>query len=166
MIFICQFDAFGKGLHKYTFENTCKELPELSLGDETTKLFLCAGGNANDISDDMKDFLDWLCGKSSGSSKLVCGLDAAMQKARNHEEWRLEYMTLLMRDQEMIQKGREQGLQEGIAQGLQEGRISEIYELVQDGDLSFERAAEKIGVSISELVQSMEKAGYVVQEMG
>ena len=66
-------------------------------------------------------------------------------------------MTLLMRDQEMIQKGREQG--------LQEGRISEIYELVQDGDLSFERAAEKIGVSMSELAQSMEKAGYVVPEM-
>ena len=66
-------------------------------------------------------------------------------------------MTLLMRDQEMIQKGREQG--------LQEGRISEIYELVQDGDLSFERAAEKIGVSMSELAQAMEESGYVVPEM-
>ncbi len=80
---------------------------------------------------------------------MVCGLDAAIQKARNHEEWRLEYMTLLMRDQEMIQKG----------------RISEIYELVQDGDLSVERAAEKIGVSMSELAQAMEEAGYVVPEM-
>ncbi|WP_455719918.1 hypothetical protein [Agathobacter sp.] len=58
-------------------------------------------------------------------------------------------MTLLMRDQEMIQKG----------------RISEIYELVQDGDLSVERAAEKIGVSMSELAQAMEEAGYVVPEM-
>ena len=32
-----------------------------------------------------------------------------VQKARNHEEWRLEYMTLLMRDQEMIRRGREEG---------------------------------------------------------
>ncbi len=25
MIFICVFDLFGKGLHRYTFENVCKE---------------------------------------------------------------------------------------------------------------------------------------------
>ena len=78
--------------------------------------------NGNECQRNMKKFLDWLCGKSSESSKLLCGLDAAMQNAKNHEEWRLEYMTLLMRDQEMIQKSREQG--------LQEGRISVIYELV------------------------------------
>ena len=28
--------------------------------DETRKIFLCAGGTADDVSDDMKDFLDWL----------------------------------------------------------------------------------------------------------
>ena len=38
----------------------CHELPELVLGDESTKIFLCAGGNADDVSDDMKDFLNWL----------------------------------------------------------------------------------------------------------
>lgn len=26
-------------------------------------IFLCAGGDADDVSDDMKDFLDWLTGK-------------------------------------------------------------------------------------------------------
>ena len=109
VIFICPFDAFKAGLHKYTFENICKELPEISLGDETTKIFLCAGGCEDDVSDDMKDFLDWISGKSEGKSSLVKGLDEAVHKARNHEEWRLEYMTLLMRDQEMREEGREEG---------------------------------------------------------
>ena len=60
VIFICPFDVFEKGLHKYTFENQCIEMPELKLYDETRKIFLCAGGTADDVSDDMKDFLDWL----------------------------------------------------------------------------------------------------------
>lgn len=56
----------------------------------------------------MKDFLDWLTGKE-GKSILVRNLDNAVKSVKNKEEWRLEYMTLLMRDQEMIQKGREEG---------------------------------------------------------
>ena len=93
IIFICPFDVFEKGLHKYTFENQCIEMPELKLDDETRKIFLCAGGTADDVSDDMKDFLDWLIGKQ-GKSELVKALDNAVQKARDHEEWRLEYMTV------------------------------------------------------------------------
>ena len=60
IIFICMSDPFGKGLHVYTFENQCKELPGLYLGDETTKVFINASGTANDISDEMRDFLDYL----------------------------------------------------------------------------------------------------------
>ena len=36
-------------------------------------------------------------------------MEEAVYKARNHEEWRLEYMTLLMRDQEMREEGRKEG---------------------------------------------------------
>ena len=107
VIFICPFDAFGEGLHKYMFENLCKERPQIGLGDEA-KIFLCAGGDADDVSEEMKDFLDWLTGKE-GTSILVRNLDNAVKGVKNKEEWRLEYMTLLMRDQEMIQKGREEG---------------------------------------------------------
>ena len=44
IIFICTFDVFGQGLHKYTFRNYCEEFPPLELDDESTKIFLCAGG--------------------------------------------------------------------------------------------------------------------------
>ena len=63
--------------------------------------------------------------------------------AKQNKEWRREYMTLLMRDQENIDKGREQGLEEGRKEGLQEGlkqgieqgegRITELMQkLLQD----------------------------------
>ena len=151
IIFICPFDVFEKGLHKYTFENQCIEMPELKQDDETRKIFLCAGGTADDVSDDMKDFLDWLIGKQ-GKSELVKALDNAVQKARNHEEWRLEYMTLLMRDQEMIRRGRE------------EGRLQEIFLSVQEGDYSIERAAQKAGMDIQSVEKAMVDAGYKIPE--
>lgn len=121
VIFICPFDAFGEGLHKYTFENLCKERPQIGLGDEA-KIFLCAGGDADDVSEEMKDFLDWLTGKE-GTSILVRNLDNAVKGVKNKEEWRLEYMTLLMRDQEMIQKGREEGRKEGRIDALKDTAI-------------------------------------------
>lgn len=122
-------------------------MPKLKLDDETRKIFLCAGGTADDVSDDMKDFLDWLIGKQ-GKSELVKALDNAVQKARNHEEWRLEYMTLLMRDQEMIRRG----------------RLQEIFLSVQEGDYPIERAAQKAGMDIQSVEKAMVDAGYKIPE--
>lgn len=76
------------------------------------------------------------------------------------EEWRLEYMTLLMRDQEMIRRGREEGLQAG----LKEGRLQEIFVSIQEGDYSIERAAQKAGMDIQSFEKAMVDAGYKIPE--
>ena len=65
-------------------------------------------------------------------------------------------MTLLMRDQEMIRRGREEGLQEG----LKEGRRQEIFLSVQEGDYSIERGAQKSNMSEKEFEELMVKEGY------
>ena len=150
VIFICPFDYFNHELHKYTFENRCNELPGLVLGDEATKIFLCAGGNADDVSDDMKDFLEWLTTGKSGRSKLVNNLEEAVQKAKDHEEWRVEYMTLLMRDQEMMKKGRNEA----------------IFSFVQDGIISIETGADRANLSVQKFEEEMKKAGYTSPTKG
>ena len=111
IIFICMSDPFGKGLHVYTFENQCKELPGLYLGDETTKVFINASGTANDTSDEMRAFLDYLQGKGI-KNEFTRQIDEEVNKARAHEEWRVEYMSLFLRDQEMREEGREEGREE------------------------------------------------------
>lgn len=121
VIFICPFDEFKKGLHKYTFENRCREMPELILGDEATKIFLCAGGTADDVSIEMKNFLNWLTTGRTGESKFVKKLEDAVEHARKHEEWRTEYMTLQMRDNEMKEKGRKEERIESIRNMLKYG---------------------------------------------
>ena len=44
IIFICTFDPFSDGRHIYTFENRCLEDLSLTLGDETTEIFLITKG--------------------------------------------------------------------------------------------------------------------------
>ena len=118
------------------------------LGDESTKIFLCAGGDANDVSDDMKEFLEWLTTGKTGQCELVNNLDLAIQKARDHEEWRLEYMTLLMRDQEMMKIGRNQT----------------IFYYVHIGRITIEEGAQDADMSIEEFKKAMTEAGYTLPE--
>ncbi len=113
VIFICLTNPFDGRLHKYTFENTCLENKDIKLGDESTKVFLTPDASADDVSKKMKDFLGYLIGRTPQDS-FTKSVEDAVEKARRKEEWRLEYMTLFMRDQENIQKGIEQGLEQGI----------------------------------------------------
>ena len=60
--------------------------------------------------------------------------------------------------QEGIEQGLERGRQEGIEQGLQQGRIHALIELVNDGVLTIEKAAEKASMSAEEFGNAMKKA--------
>ena len=120
IIFICTFDLFKLGRHVYTFENQCLEDPSLPLGDETYKLFLNTEGIMDDVNSDLKAFLDYMGGRPS-EHEFVKELRQEVALAKQNKDWRREYMTLLMRDQENIEKGRQEGLKEGLKEGRQEG---------------------------------------------
>ena len=108
IIFICPFDLFEQGRHRYTFENICKEDKRISLEDGVTKIFLNASGKIDDISVELKAFLDYVEGKDTQDT-YIKKLKRAVEEAKKNREWRREYMTLLMRDAENIEKGIEKG---------------------------------------------------------
>lgn len=113
IIFICLSDIFGADRHIYTFRNMCGEEEGLYLGDETTKIFLNAGSSRDDVSKELRAFLDYIGGKKTNDS-FVNELEEAVKEAKKNREWRREYMTLLMRDQENYEKGVEEGKTKGI----------------------------------------------------
>ena len=134
VIFICPFDLYGKGRHIYTFENICKEDGSISMGDEAVKIFLNAKGTLDDVSDELKAFLDYVAGKKPKDA-YVERLEEAVKEARKNREWRHEYMTLLMRDQENVEKGKEYG-EELMAKLImllnEDGRLSDVVRISQD----------------------------------
>ena len=122
VIFICLEDVFGKNRHIYTFENICREDPEIKLRDGAIKIFLNAKSNLNDVSSELRAFLDYLGGKKS-EDEYVQKLERAVKEAKRNRKWRHEYMTLLMRDQENQEIGEERGRREGRLEGMREGRL-------------------------------------------
>ena len=127
IIFICLDNPYPDiGLHKYTFFNTCAEAPHLEMGDGAYKVFLSTKGKQNDLSENpnLKAFLKYVAGNVPASG-FTSRLDAKVKEAREHKEWRKEYMTLLERDERMREEGRKEGLKEGREEGLKEGREEE-----------------------------------------
>ncbi len=109
IIFIFPFDIYEKGRHIYTFENRCREDLSLSMGDETVKIFLNALGKLDDVSPRLKAFLDYVAGRKP-EDNFVRKLEMAVKEAKKNWKWRHEYMTLLMRDQENLEKGKIYGM--------------------------------------------------------
>ena len=137
VIFICLTDPFDEGRHIYTFENRCRQNSSLLLGDETTKVFINASGTQDDVSPEMADFLLYLR-EGVGNSNLVKKIDREVQSARDHKEWRTEYMTLQMK------------LDEAREEGKEEGRFLALQDLVSAGVISIEMASEMMGISKEE----------------
>ena len=95
------------GRHIYSFQNVCTEDPHLKMGDGSYKIFLCANGTHDDVSDELKAFLQYIAG-GTPSTEMTKKLENLVHKAREHKEWRLEYMTLLERDEMMREEGRKE----------------------------------------------------------
>ena len=109
VILICPFDPFSMNRRKYTFRNICVEDNDLELNDGATKIFLNSTGTSGEVSPELQNFLDYVMGKTHENDDLIKDMDAAVKKARMNKEWRREYMTLVQRDLEKIDEGREQG---------------------------------------------------------
>lgn len=99
VIFICDYDEFGKGRHIYTFENMCLEEPGLRLGDDTVKIILNTKGTMDDVGEDVKELLHYIDGQEP-KSELTRSLDAEVSRVKSSRKWRRKFMTLLMRDNE------------------------------------------------------------------
>ena len=124
VIIICPFDLYGEGRHIYTFTNRCKQNHELEMGDGATKIVLNAVGMMDDVSHELKVFLDYVAGKPA-EDEYIQELDKAVIKARANKKWRREYMNINMRDLEHEEMGREKHKREQIAELLTKGKTPE-----------------------------------------
>lgn len=149
IIFVCTFDLFGEGRHIYTFENRCVQSLGLTLGDEATKIFLNTKGTVDDVSEEMKNLLDYIDGRAPDNT-YTNALDKEVRRIRQNEDWRLDYMTLDMKFQEKFEQGMERGKHEGMERGTQRGKIDTLIELVRDGILSVTDAAQRAEMTVEE----------------
>ena len=88
----------------------------------------------DDVSKELKAFLDYVAGRKSKDS-YVEKLETAVEEAKKNREWRHEYMTLLMRDQENVEIGEKRG-EERLAKLIlllnEDSRLSDVNRVLQD----------------------------------
>ncbi len=125
VIFICTFDPFGKRRSEYKFENYCEQDRKLKLKDGAKKIFFNTKAYEKEKDIDVREFLKYVNGEES-QNVFVQEIEEKVERVKENREWRREYMTLQMREQEIREeswrKGREEGLQRGREEGLEKGR--------------------------------------------
>ena len=140
VIFICTFDLFGAGRQIYHFENLCREDPAIRLDDGTEKIFLNTKGRKEskaapeEVGEDLWNLLGYLEG-AAPCDAYTEELDKAVRTAREHREWRREYMKLEVMRWDMRREGR--------AEGRTEVLISQLYRKIKKGK-TLEEIAEDL----------------------
>ena len=119
IVVICGFDLFGYALYRYTFDNRCKEVPDLVMGDECQKIILnTKGKNDHEVEKALVDFLHYVEKSSDENVPEDCDerlkhLHKKIHQIKMSEEIGVSYMKMEERDRLI----RDEGLRRGRAEG-------------------------------------------------
>ena len=161
IIFITQEDIFGKDLAKYTFSERCEEVPDLSLEDGTTKIFV----NMTSLNGrpDLVSLLQYMKNTTLDNPDIIVKderiveLDRIVSEVKQSEEWEAVKMNIL---EIGIQHGIERGIEQGKAQGLEQG-IRGVIETCQEFGISqgdtLQRLIEKFSLTKDAAKEQLDK---------
>ncbi len=143
IVFVTDFDLFGKGLYRYTFKNICLEDNSVTLGDESIKAVLnTRGTNAAGVKPELIELLEYFRSSTKetaakATSGLVKKIDKMLEPIKNSPKFGGDYMSfeelLYTEKKSAWQDGKQEGIQEGRQKGIQEGRQKGIQEGRQEG---------------------------------
>ena len=161
VIFICDFDLFGKDCYRYTFESKCREIKELYLDEGRTTIFMNTEGPVGDISEDCKLFLKAIK-RQFTDAHFSAILKTEVERIKASREWRSEYMFLSqwledeleMRQEEVVEKTLQEGREEGerlaiielISKKLKAGVSCEIIADFLQEDIEYVKKIEEVGL--------------------
>ena len=131
IIFICPF-RFKYNRHFYSFHERCDQELDFILESGVTKIFLSTKGTIDDVTHDLKAFLDYV-DKGNVSGDFVKELDDAVQLVKSNRKAMKEFMTYEMALLESEMTGEQRGLAQGIELGRTEGTESVAIKLIRRG---------------------------------
>ena len=114
VIFICDFDPFGKRKYCYTFQSKCKENQEVEMGDGRCCVFLSTHGkNENEVPRELVNFLKFVKANKEESQKdfqdhFVKQLQDSIRWIKSSREMEERFMIF----EEMMKDEREAGKRE------------------------------------------------------
>lgn len=120
VIFICDFDPFGKRKYCYTIGNHCMEAPDVQINDGSKSIFLSTQGeNDTEVSKEMVSFLKFVKAdldesKADFGDDYVRSLQDSINLIKESREMEERFMIL----QEMLRDEHAEGKLEGKAEAV------------------------------------------------
>ena len=97
IIFVTTYDPYGKGWYMYPFETLCSWDSSIKMNDAATRIVLNTKGikdkEGHEVSEEIKDMLSYMDGNVP-KSEYTKILDDAVNKIKQNEDRRLEYMNI------------------------------------------------------------------------
>ncbi len=165
VIFICDFDPFGKKKYCYTLKSRCEEDDEVKCDDGSRSIFLSTGGkNKEDVPEAVVNFLEYVKADLKESTKdfgdeFVSSLQDSVRQIKENREMEERFMILreILRDEHALEKA--EGKAEFILELLEEaGSVSEELreKIMEQTDLAVLRQWHKLAAK-SESVEQFEE---------
>lgn len=142
IIVITSFDLFGRGRYRYTFQMSCGEEPDISLGDGAVRIFLNTEGNRpEEVRPELVELLHYMRDTSEATARScksdrIHRLQKRISSIKSNEEVSVKYMQAWEEREWDKRDAREEGarnqLKKLIGKKLQKGlspeEIAEILE--------------------------------------
>lgn len=166
VIFVCDFDPFGREKYRYTFRNMCREASAAQLEDGCETIFLnTKGRNPEDVSPELVKFLEYVGADLNGSTEdfedeFIEQLQESVSDIKKSRRMEERYMLteLLMQDERRA--GRAEGRKDSILESLSEiGIVSdELYErIMKESDMNKLKAWTKLVIRVDSIEQFIEE---------
>ncbi len=128
VLFLCTFDPFGLGLPQYTFENRCIQSLDLPLYDGTYKYFYNCTAPVKEVPEPLQALYEFIA-TGKATTLLTKRIETAVNKARQNEKWRSEYM----KEWILFDDARTEGFQAGVEQERLKGTRAVILDMLENG---------------------------------
>lgn len=155
IIFITQDDIFGKDLAMYTFSERCEEVPELSLEDGTSKIFL--NMTSKNGRPELISLLQYMRHTTLDNEnitvkdKRILDLDRIVGEVKQSEEWEAVEMNIFELGVARGEKlGEERGIEKGIETGIAQNLVKNIDSAMKNLGINLQQACEALGTSVEE----------------
>ena len=151
IIFLCTFDYLQERLPVYTVTPSCRETGQV-FNDGTTKIIVNSTASEK-AEKDLKAFLSYMNGNPPETA-FTKQLEKQINKTKEDEEKRREYMLLKSFEMDARRAGINEGIQQGIQRGITKGAYQKSLEtakLMKLEAFDTNMIAKMTGLSIKEI---------------
>ena len=149
IIFVCLFDAVGKGKPLYTFENICIEDGQTPLRDGTKKVIINAQAFSKAENKELRSFLEYVK-TGTVNTEYTGRIETMIQAVKHNEQARKEYRFMSGFEMDAREEGIQQGKSLGLAEGSRQAKLETARILKQLGD-SVKKIMQATGLTQEEV---------------